>query len=279
MTGPSAAISTTYDWSPTAYKQNASFVPQLGAPILSALAAQPGERILDLGCGDGVLTEKIIETGAIVVGTDASPDMIRQARENNPNSTYLVMDGHALNESEWASVPDSDKFDAVFSNAALHWMKNNPPQVVAGVRSILKSNGNGRFVAEFGGFLNVGTVHAALINGLDKRGYNGKSVSPWFFPSPQDYRQILEENGFTDVQIAHVGRPTALPETGLKGWLDTFAMAFMDVLPTEEEEKEAFKLEIVEQLRPVCCDARGNWYLDYWRLRIDARTTTTAKDD
>ncbi|KAJ3001890.1 UNVERIFIED_CONTAM: hypothetical protein HDU68_006587, partial [Siphonaria sp. JEL0065] len=179
------------------------------------------------------------------------------------------MDGHALSESPWSRLQDSEKFDAVFSNAALHWMKENPSKVVSGVRSVLKNDGKGRFVAEFGGFLNVGTVHAALINGLIKRGYDGRAISPWYYPSPQEYRLILEKSGFTDIQIAHVGRPTVLPQTGLKGWLDTFSMAFMDVLPNDVE-RESFKNEIVEQLRPICCDSQGVWSLDYWRLRVEA---------
>ncbi|KAJ3294716.1 hypothetical protein HDU79_010562 [Rhizoclosmatium sp. JEL0117] len=263
--------STTYTWSPKAYSQHASFVPQLGTPILEALAPKPGERIMDIGCGDGILTERIRLSGAIVVANDASPDMIHQAKENFPDSadTYSVLDGHDLHSSEWGTA--TDKFDAVFSNAALHWMKKSPTQVVRGIRAVLKSNHQGRFVAEFGGFLNIASVHAALINGLNKRGFDGRAVSPWYFPSPAEYKLLLEENGFTDVTATLVGRPTVLLEAGLKGWLDTFGMAFMDVLGSDEEREE-LKNEIVEQLRPVLCDSQGVWTLDYWRLRVEAWT-------
>ncbi|KAJ3102156.1 hypothetical protein HK100_004417 [Physocladia obscura] len=266
-----AAETKTFEWNPAAYANNASFVPLLGVSILSILAPKPSERVFDIGCGDAVLTRKIAEAGAVVIGTDASPDMIAQARIVHPEGEYHVLDGHALATTTWAQGPDTEKFDAVFSNAALHWMKTDPSKVASGIRSILKPAGNGRFVAEFGGFLNCATVHAGLINALSRHGHDGKSVSPWYFPSPDEYRDILEKNGFTEITIRHIPRPTVLPASGLKGWLDTFAMSFIDVLGSDEE-REAVKREIVEELRPVLCDFRGNWTLDYWRLRIEAVT-------
>ncbi|KAI8612472.1 S-adenosyl-L-methionine-dependent methyltransferase [Chytriomyces sp. MP71] len=264
--------SKTFIWSPSAYAANAAFVPRLGATIKQALNAQCSERILDLGCGDGVLTREIaLASGAVVVGIDGSEAMIKRAIELHLEGEYRVMDGHCLKETTWASLPDDDKFDAVFSNAALHWMKASPSQVVSGIRSILKPHGKGRFVAEFGGFLNVASVHAGLINALNRRGYDGKATTPWYFPSATEYAAILEANGFQDVQVEHVPRPTPLGEPGLKGWLDTFAMPFMDALGSEEE-RETVKSEIVEELKPVLCDYKGNWTLDYWRLRIHAVT-------
>ncbi|KAJ3129452.1 hypothetical protein HK100_008599 [Physocladia obscura] len=261
----------TFEWNPAAYASNASFVPQLGAPILNILSPKQGERIFDIGCGDAILTSKIANAGATVIGTDASPDMIAQARIVHPEGEYHVLDGHALVTTAWAQDPDTEKFDAVFSNAALHWMKADPSKVASGIRSILKPAGKGRFVAEFGGFLNCASVHACLINALSRRGHDGKSLSPWYFPSPDEYRDILDKNGFTEIKIQYIPRPTILPASGLKGWLDTFAMSFMDALDSDEE-REAVKREIVEELRPVLCDFRGNWTLEYWRLRIEAVT-------
>ncbi|KAJ3059712.1 hypothetical protein HDU98_004331, partial [Podochytrium sp. JEL0797] len=255
----SQPTSTTYTWSPTSYQKNASFVPTLGASILETLAPQPHERILDLGCGDGVLTQQIAQVCGMesVIGVDASAEMIERAKEVG-GAEFRVLDGHDLDTTEWATAPDSEKFDAVFSNAALHWMKQSPTKVLAGIHKVLKPNGQGRLVAEMGGFLNCGTVHSALIRSLTLRGHDGRALSPWFFPSPAEYEKLLLANGFTRVRIVHVGRPTMLPESGLKGWLDTFAMSFMDALGSDEEREEV-KREIVEELRPVCCDGEGTW--------------------
>ncbi|KAJ3392105.1 hypothetical protein HDU84_004814 [Entophlyctis sp. JEL0112] len=266
-----SATGKTYEWSPSQYATNASFVPKLGASILQTLGPKAGERILDLGCGDGVLTREISRSRATVIGIDSSTKMIQKSLKEDPQGQYFVMDGHELVSSPWAEVPESEKFDAVFSNAALHWMKESPSQVVAGIRKVLKSNGQGRFVAEFGGFLNIATVHAALINELKRRNIDGKQVSPWFFPKAEEYREILEAQGFKSIDIAHVARATELGELGLRGWLDTFAMPFMDALPNDEE-REAVKYAVEEQLAPVLRDARGAWTLDYWRIRVSAAT-------
>ncbi|KAJ3354735.1 hypothetical protein HDU83_004650 [Entophlyctis luteolus] len=267
-----SATGKTYDWSPSTYATNASYVPKLGASVFETLAPKPGERILDLGCGDGVLTREISRCGSTVVGIDSSAKMIQKSLEDDPQGQYLVMDGHALGSSSWADAPESEKFDAVFSNAALHWMKESPSQVVVGIRKVLKSNGQGRFVAEFGGFMNIATVHAALINELKRRNIDGVQVSPWFFPTAEEYREILETNGFARIEIKHLARPTALGEAGLRGWLDTFAMPFMDAL-ANDAERETVKNAVVEQLAPVLRDARGAWTLDYWRIRVSAVTS------
>ena len=133
-------------WDPESYARHARFVSDLAGPVLALLDAQPGERILDLGCGDGALTKKLAELGCDVIGVDAGPDMIRAARELGLDAR--VVDGHELSFER--------EFDAVFSNAALHWMKRDPDAVVAGVARALKPGG--RFVGEFGGHGNVAAI-------------------------------------------------------------------------------------------------------------------------
>ena len=167
-----------------------------------------------------------------------------------------VMDGEALTfEGE---------FDALFSNAALHWMRR-PDAVIAGMRRALKPGG--RLVAEFGGGANVATVKAALIDGLDRRGLDGESFVPWYFPDDAAYRARLEAGGFTVDDIALIERPTPLPGP-LGDWLDTFCESFLFALP--EADHEAYKAEVVEALRPRLCDGSGRWSVDYVRLRVVA---------
>ena len=240
-------------WDPGRYQQHAGFVAVLGAPLFDMLAAKPGERILDLGCGDGALTEKIAAV-ATVVAVDASADQIKAARARGLDAR--VMDGSALAfEAE---------FDAVFSNAALHWMRD-PDAVIAGVWRALKPGG--RFVAECGGAGNVQTIMESLVAALDRRGLDGRAAIPWYFPAPEDYRARLERRGFTVETIALIPRPTPLP--GLLGdWLDKFAESFLAAVPPEE--RPAMKREVEAELRPKLVDAAGVWVTDYVRLRFVA---------
>ena len=70
---------TEQTWCADGYEKNARFVSDLGMPVVGLLNARPGERILDLGCGDGVLTRKLQEVGCEVVGIDSSPELIDAA--------------------------------------------------------------------------------------------------------------------------------------------------------------------------------------------------------
>jgi trans-aconitate methyltransferase len=248
---------TTQEWNAGRYAKHAHFVPALGQAVLDLLNPQPGERVLDLGCGDGVLSEKIKARGAIVVGVDASADMIAAAKSRGVDAQ--VMDG--LNLSFNA------EFDAVFSNAALHWMKPDPSAVVEGVRRALKPGG--RFAGEMGGQGNVAAIIVALLAVLRRRGVtNAAAINPWYFPSPEDYRARLERAGFAVEYIELIPRPTPLP-TGMKAWLETFAMAFIQGLPPTDQGSALN--EAVELLLPAWCDEKGNWTADYIRLRFLAR--------
>jgi trans-aconitate methyltransferase len=251
------AISVTagQTWDPVAYERNARFVADLAAPVVELLAPRPGEDVLDLGCGDGVLTERIAATGARVRGCDASPELVRAARARGLNVD--LVDGHALRYSA--------EFDAVFSNAALHWM-TRPGEVIAGVRHALRPKG--RFVGEFGGFGNVAAVVTALVAVLDRRGHDGVAAKPWYNPTAEEYMALLEANGLRAEEVRLIPRPTLLP-TGMAGWLATFSEPFISHLP--EGERAAAIDEALHLLSPSLQDASGQWTADYVRLRFAAR--------
>ena len=250
----------TQQWDPNDYHRSARFVSDLGLPVVDLLAPRPGERILDLGCGDGPLTRRIADFGCTVIGVDASAEMIAAACRLGLDAR--VMDGHDL---------DFDgEFDAVFSNAALHWLKR-PETVIAGVWRALKPGG--RFVAECGGAGNVATVTAALHSSLAARGRDPAAGNPWFFPDVATYRRMLEAQGFVVASFALIPRPTPLPGP-LVDWLGTFGQSFSALLPPEE--RAAFLAEVEAKCRPALCDAAGHWTVDYVRLRFAAHKPAAA---
>jgi len=241
-------------WDPDRYGKNARFVSDLGAPLVELLAPQPGQRVLDLGCGDGELTRKLVDLGCAVVAIDSSPEQVEGARRLGLNAR--VGNGEDL---EFDGV-----FDAVFSNAALHWMKR-ADRVIAGVHRALRPGG--RFVAECGGSGCVATIVAALTAALDARGVDGASRVPWYFPTPGDYATRLEKAGFRVDSIALIPRPTPLPGD-VVGWLETFGESFTSALPAEA--RQDYLRDVRAALEPALRDPSGTWIADYVRLRFAA---------
>jgi SAM-dependent methyltransferase len=248
-------MQTTQTWDPQGYARNARFVSDLGGAVVELLAARAGERILDLGCGDGVLSAKLAAMGCEVIGVDASAAQIQATQKLGVKAR--VEDAEHLNfEAE---------FDAVFSNAALHWMRN-ADAVIDGVHRALRPGG--RFVAEMGGDGCVETIKRALIEALNRRGVDGEGASPWYFPTVEDYSARLNNRGFTINYIALIPRPTALPGD-VTAWLETFAQSFTATLP--QAERPAYLAEVGQALRPKLCDPHGRWTADYVRLRFWAQ--------
>ncbi|HJU12547.1 MAG TPA: methyltransferase domain-containing protein [Candidatus Binataceae bacterium] len=242
-------------WRADRYSEHAHFVPALGQPVLELLKPLPGERILDLACGDGVLTEKIAAAGAKVVGVDAAPDMVKAAKQRGLDAH--LMDGVRLSFNR--------EFDAVFSNAALHWMKSDPDAVIVGVARALKPGG--RFVAEMGGHGCIAAITVAIVAVMARYGHDIRPIIPWYFPTVDEYRGRLERGGFAVDYIELIPRPTPLP-TNMAGWLDVFCASFFERLP--EEQRSTARDEVIDLLRPVLCDEQGRWTGDYIRLRFAA---------
>jgi len=234
--------SHTQHWNPALYGKHGRFVSDLGMPVVELLSPRSGERILDLGCGDGALTFKLVELGCAVVGVDSSAEMVRRPRPRGLDA--YIGDGHSLRFA--------DEFDAVFSNAALHWM-TDPAGVIAGVWRALKPGG--RFVGEFGGYGNVATIVTALESALSSRGI--MVASPWYFPHPEEYRELLKARGFEVRTIDLIPARRLLPGD-VGGWLDTFAQPYTSAVPAGDRPR--FISEVVEALRNALCDTSGNWH-------------------
>jgi trans-aconitate methyltransferase len=248
-------------WNAEQYSENARFVSDLGMPVVDMLAPIAGEAILDLGCGDGVLTRKLVDLGCRVVGVDASPEMVAAARARGVDAR--VMDGHALQFDR--------AFDGVFSNAVLHWLKQ-PGKVIGGVWRALKPSG--RFVGEFGGDGNVATIVNAIESALRERGIDPKPLNPWYNPTAEAYRRLLEEQGFEVRSSDLFPRPTPLPGS-LTGWLETFAQSFTAAVPAPE--RSGFLHDVARRCEPVLRDNTGQWHADYVRLRFSAVKPRSAR--
>lgn len=247
----------THAWNPALYAAHAGFVPALGKAVLELLGAQPGEHILDLGCGDGVLTRQIADAGAEVIGIDADPAMVAAAREKSLD----VRHGDAR------QLGFDGQFDAVFSNAALHWV-GAPAQVTAGVARALRPGG--RYVGEFGGHGNIAAIRVAIRAVLAARGYRVETEETSYYPTAEGFRAILEAGGFTVESCQIIPRPTPVP-TGMTAWLNTFRGGFIDSAGVPSEKRAQVIEDVRALLRPVLADDAGNWVADYVRIRFSAR--------
>jgi trans-aconitate methyltransferase len=248
---------TSQTWNTDAYAANGRFVATLASGVVNLLNPQSGEEILDLGCGDGALTEQLAATGAIVIGVDSSPTMLAAARERN-----LHVEHH-----DATALPYRNQFDAVFSNAALHWIAGISGQqaMLAGVHRTLRPGG--RFIAEMGGHGNIAAIRTALQATLAPFHIDAEAAAASFYPSPALYRRLLEEAGFTIQSIDLIPRPTPLPN-GMESWLNTFRNGVLDQLnPTDRATALASTIALLE---PMLRDADGDWTADYVRLRFHA---------
>ena len=241
-------------WNPDKYARHAGFVAELGDDLIEMLAPARGETILDLGCGDGALTEKLLSRGCHVLAIDSSAEQIAAAAARN-------LDAQVVNAE--AMTYDA-AFEGVLSNAALHWMKRSGA-VIDGVWRALRPAG--RFVGEMGGARNIQAVVDAVTKTLGERGVDAAAYNPWFFPDEAAYRKLLEDQGF-DVEFMQLfPRPTPL-DGDIVHWLKLFTQSF--VADIEESEHEGFYSAVKAQLETILRDDDGNWFVDYVRLRFKA---------
>ncbi len=244
-------------WDTNLYESKHAFVWQNASDVVELLSPVPGERILDLGCGTGQLTAKIALAECEVLGIDRDAAMIEKARQNYPHLSFAIADARDFQVE--------GQFDAVFSNAVLHWI----PESDAPVRSVYTAlKQGGRFVAEFGGKGNIGAIALALTNVLDTLGYASCAISPWYFPSIAQYATVLEQQGFDVTYAVLLDRPTPLEgDAGMRNWIEMFASRFLEKLSSQQQTEVIQAIE--HQLKPTLY-RDGKWWADYRRIRVVA---------
>jgi trans-aconitate 2-methyltransferase len=249
----------TSTWNSELYQSSHAFVWQFGRDLLTMLLPKPGEHILDVGCGTGQLTADIAKSGADVVGLDQSAEMIATARGNFPELRFDVADIAATNYDT--------EFDAVFSNAALHWVRNQEGAIAAIARALKPG---GRLVFEMGGQGNIRQIWSAAKQALTAMGVQDpEKLSPWFYPTIGEYAPMLESHGLAVTFAVLFDRPTPLEggERGLRNWLEMFGMFARHVLSAEQREE---LMRRIQDLARTSLFHDGEWTVDYRRLRMIA---------
>jgi SAM-dependent methyltransferase len=242
------ALSTS-NWDAAEYARVGAFVAELGGAALDLLDPQPGEHILDVGCGEGTLTRKIAERGASVLGVDASPEMVAAARANGIDA--LLMDA--------ADLPFAAEFDAAFSNATLHWVLEKERAAGAIFRALKPG---GRFAGEMGGEGNIAKLREALDEELIIRGYAPPTESSNWYPSPQEFAAVYETAGFREIDARLIERPTPI-EHGIAQWVTTFRKGWLDRAGVPEAERAEIGAAVAGRV--------GSNIADYVRLRFIMR--------
>ncbi|WP_040979424.1 class I SAM-dependent methyltransferase [Oceanobacillus jeddahense] len=243
-------------WNAALYDGNHSFVSTFGSHLLELLSPVAGEKILDIGCGTGDLAYKIYQHGAQVIGVDKSENMVQQANQKYPEITFMPKDVLEL--------PYKNDFDAVFSNATLHWIKQ-PKEALQHIYNSLRPGG--RFVAEFGGKDNVQIITNEIIHQVKEAGipYTQEQF-PWYFPSIGEYTTLMEETGFNVTFAQHFDRPTPLDgDKGLRNWMEMFCG---DIFENYSESiRERVTKNVENNLKEILYQ-NGQWIADYKRLRV-----------
>lgn len=258
---PESADQLKATWDADRYARQFGFVSSLAGGVFDLLDPQPGETIVDLGCGTGELAARIRDAGSRVIAIDSDPAMVEAAMRRLGSDVQLA-DGHNF------TIPEPA--DAVFSNAALHWMAR-PSEVLRSVRAALRTGG--RFVGEMGGAQNVAVIIAALRTALAERNLASRFRAPWYFPTVDEYAGLLRSNGFSVARLEHFPRPTELSDCpdGVADWVRMFGNTMIDHVPVDELPSV---LDRVNELAAPTLLRDGRWYADYFRLRFVAIADT-----
>lgn len=253
----SQTLASTSKWDASDYARVGGFVAELGAAALDLLDPQPGERILDIGCGEGALTKKIVERGAMVVGVDNSESMVKTAIASGLDVRLLAAE----------DIRFDAEFDAAFSNAALHWVLAKEEAAAAIFRALKPG---GRFAGEMGGVGNIAKLRAGIRAELQERGFVLPAGDPQWYPTVDEFTAVYDAAGFIQIEAQIIPRPTPI-EAGVAAWVKTFRAGWLDAAAVPDDQREEIAAAIERRLAPELQHPDGSWFADYVRLRFIMR--------
>ncbi|HEX8412513.1 MAG TPA: methyltransferase domain-containing protein [Sphingomicrobium sp.] len=253
----SQALASTSKWDAGDYARVGGFVAELGSAALDLLDPHAGERILDVGCGDGALTRKIVERGASVVGVDNSESMVEVAGSVGLDARLMAAE----------DISFDVEFDAIFSNAALHWVLAKE-KAAAAIFHALKPGG--RFAGEMGGAGNIAILRGGIREELEQRGYDLPAADPQWYPTIEEFGGVYAQAGFSDIDAQLIPRPTEL-RAGVAAWVKTFRAGWLDAANVPEDARHEIAAAVEHRLASKLQQPDGSWSADYVRLRFIMR--------
>ena len=257
------------DWDAARYDRVSNPQLEWGRRVIARLAPVPGERILDLGCGTGRLTTEIAMavTNGPVVGLDPSAAMLKLARQAAPAATSAVRAHVQFVRGNGLALPFANVFDAVFSNATLHWVVDHD-LVFRSIFTALRPGG--RLVAQCGGGPNLARLYsraASLMRQpLFARYFEGWR-DPWHFVLPDASHATLTRAGFEVDDASLEEAPVTFADPAVfSEFIECVCVRHhLERLPAD------LHADFLSSLTSAAGSDDPPLTLDYWRLNIKAR--------
>jgi len=247
------------------YKKASKHQKEWGNRLISELELNGTEQILDLGCGDGVLTEQLsaLVPNGRVIGIDASIGMIKTAKNcEKDNLVFICMD---INDMAF-----TDEFDVIFSNATLHWVKNHE-KLLKNSLAALKSNGIIRWnFAGDGNCANFFETVKSVMNEDEYKEYFLDFEWPWYMPAKEEYEKLFSNTGFSSVSIQYENADRYFSDCDeMTKWIDQPSIVpFLKYIPAGL--KENFRNAVVDRMIVKTKQSDGRCFETFRRIDVKA---------
>ncbi|HOM30267.1 MAG TPA: methyltransferase domain-containing protein [Deltaproteobacteria bacterium] len=255
----------TYEFDGREYEKASAHQQEWGNRLISELNLTGNERILDLGCGDGKLTESlsILVPNGCVLGIDASQGMIDVAKQKEKdNLKFKLMDIDTLELH--------DKYDVIFSNAALHWVKDHQ-RLWQNLKTILSEKGIVRFnFAADGNCVHFLKIIREAITMDEYKKYFVNFEWPWYMPTIEEYKKIVEPLSFSELKIWGENADRLFPDKeSIIGWINQPSIVpFLKCI--EESKRDKIRNYVIDRMLQSTSQKDG-YYETFRRINVYAK--------